>query len=37
LGLAIVHNIVEQHNGAIHAENIKPSGARIVIELPTGN
>ena len=37
LGLAIVHNIVEQHNGNIFANNIKPHGARIVIELPVGN
>jgi len=37
LGLAIVHNIVEQHNGNIFAKNIKPHGARIVIELPFGN
>ena len=37
LGLAIVHNIVEQHNGNISAKNIKPHGARIVIELPVGN
>ena len=37
LGLAIVHNIVEQHNGDIFAKNIKPHGARIVIELPLGN
>jgi len=37
LGLAIVHNIVEQHNGNIFATNIKPNGARIVIELPIGN
>jgi len=36
LGLAIVHNIVEQHNGNIFAKNIKPRGARIVIELPIG-
>jgi len=37
LGLAIVHNIVEQHNGNISAKNIKPRGARIIIELPFGN
>ncbi|MEK9575698.1 MAG: ATP-binding protein, partial [Gammaproteobacteria bacterium] len=37
LGLAIVHNIVEQHNGNIFAKNIKPHGARIVIEFPIGN
>jgi len=37
LGLSIVHNIVEQHNGNIFAINIKPNGARIVIELPIGN
>jgi len=37
LGLAIVQNIIEQHNGKIFAENIKPHGARIVIELPVGD
>ena len=33
LGLAIVQNIIEQHNGQIFASNIKPHGARIIIEL----
>ena len=33
LGLAIVQNIVEQHDGQIFASNIKPHGARIIIEL----
>jgi len=37
LGLAIVQNIVDQHNGNIFAKNIKPHGARIVIELPVGD
>jgi hypothetical protein len=32
LGLAIVQNIVEQHDGQIFASNIKPHGARITIE-----
>ena len=32
LGLAIVQNIVEQHEGQIFASNIKPHGARITIE-----
>jgi len=33
LGLAIVQNIIEQHDGQIFASNIKPRGARITIEL----
>ena len=33
LGLAIVQNIIEQHNGQIFASNIEPHGARITIEL----
>jgi len=33
LGLAIVQNIIEQHDGQIFASNIKPHGARITIEL----
>jgi nitrogen fixation/metabolism regulation signal transduction histidine kinase len=33
LGLAIVQNIIEQHDGQIFASNIKPQGARITIEL----
>jgi len=32
LGLAIVQNIIEQHDGQIFASNIKPHGARITIE-----
>jgi len=32
LGLAIVQNIIEQHNGQIFASNVKPHGARITIE-----
>jgi hypothetical protein len=32
LGLAIVQNIVEQHEGQIFASNIKPYGARVTIE-----
>lgn len=32
LGLAIVQNIIEQHEGQIFASNIKPHGARITIE-----
>ena len=34
LGLAIVQSIIEQHNGNIYAENRKPNGARIIIEIP---
>jgi two-component system, NtrC family, nitrogen regulation sensor histidine kinase NtrY len=33
LGLAIVQNIIEQHDGQIFASNIKPHGARVTIEL----
>ncbi|MDC0983594.1 ATP-binding protein [Candidatus Thioglobus sp.] len=33
LGLAIVQNIIEQHDGQIFASNIEPHGARITIEL----
>jgi len=32
LGLAIVQNIVEQHDGQIYASNIEPHGARVTIE-----
>jgi hypothetical protein len=32
LGLAISQNIIEQHDGQIHASNIEPHGARITIE-----
>ena len=32
LGLAIVQNIIEQHDGQIFASNMKPHGARITIE-----
>ena len=32
LGLAIVQNIVEQHNGQIYASNVEPQGARVTIE-----
>jgi len=32
LGLAIVQNIIEQHDGQIFASNVKPQGARITIE-----
>jgi len=32
LGLAIVQNIVEQHDGQIYASNVKPHGARVTIE-----
>lgn len=34
LGLAISRTIVESHNGTIHAENLKPCGARLSISLP---
>ena len=32
LGLAIVQNIIEQHEGQIFASNVNPHGARITIE-----
>jgi len=32
LGLAIVQNIVEQHDGQVYASNIEPHGARVTIE-----
>ncbi|MBS0485075.1 MAG: HAMP domain-containing protein [Proteobacteria bacterium] len=34
LGLPIVKKIVEEHEGIIHVENIKPQGAQISIILP---
>jgi len=34
LGLSIVKSIVEIHRGSVHAENLKPFGARFVITLP---
>ncbi|MBM3295501.1 MAG: HAMP domain-containing protein, partial [Candidatus Aminicenantes bacterium] len=35
LGLSIVNQIVKEHNGTVGAENIRPTGARFTIELPT--
>jgi len=32
LGLAIVQNIIEQHDGQIYASNLEPHGARVTIE-----
>ena len=32
LGMAIVHNIIEQHDGRIFVGNIEPHGAVITIE-----
>jgi len=34
LGLAIVKKIVEEHNGAIRAENLQSGGAAVIISLP---
>jgi len=34
LGLAIVHNIIREHGGAIRIEHNEPTGAVFVIELP---
>lgn len=36
LGLAIVKKIVEEHNGALSAENVTDGGARLTIRLPGG-
>ena len=37
LGLAIVKRIVEEHGGAILAENLKDGGACVIIRLPIGD
>lgn len=34
LGLSICYGIVKEHGGEIHAVNIEPTGARVVLELP---
>ncbi|HWZ44436.1 MAG TPA: HAMP domain-containing sensor histidine kinase [Candidatus Saccharimonadales bacterium] len=34
LGLSICYGIIKEHGGDIHAINVNPSGARIVMELP---
>jgi len=34
LGLAIVHSIILEHHGRIHAEDNTPEGIRFIIELP---
>ncbi|MDA0265202.1 MAG: ATP-binding protein [Chloroflexi bacterium] len=34
LGLTIVKRLVEVHGGSVHVENVMPSGARFVFELP---
>ncbi|HEY7678423.1 MAG TPA: HAMP domain-containing sensor histidine kinase, partial [Candidatus Methylomirabilis sp.] len=34
LGLAIVYQIVAEHGGQIRAEDNRPRGTRVVIELP---
>ena len=34
LGLAIAAKIIQEHHGAIRAENNSPAGARFIIELP---
>ena len=34
LGLTIARQLVEVHGGTIHVENVVPSGARFVFELP---
>jgi nitrogen fixation/metabolism regulation signal transduction histidine kinase len=36
LGLAIVQRIMTEHGGRIRAESNRPSGARMIIELPVG-
>mgnify|MGYP001580343852 CR=1 FL=1 len=37
LGLAIVKRIVEEHGGAIQAENLAEGGASVIIRLPVGD
>jgi nitrogen fixation/metabolism regulation signal transduction histidine kinase len=34
LGLAIVRKLVEEHGGAVQAENVSPHGARLAVRLP---
>jgi two-component system nitrogen regulation sensor histidine kinase NtrY len=34
LGLAIVNQIIREHNGSIRVDNNQPSGARFIIQLP---
>ena len=34
LGLSICYGIVKEHGGDIHAVNVQPHGARVVLELP---
>jgi two-component system nitrogen regulation sensor histidine kinase NtrY len=34
LGLAIVSQIISEHNGTIHIQDNRPSGAKIIIQLP---
>lgn len=34
LGLSICYGIVKEHGGDIHAFNVEPRGARVVLELP---
>jgi two-component system nitrogen regulation sensor histidine kinase NtrY len=34
LGLAIVNQIIREHNGTVRVENVQPTGARFVIQLP---
>ena len=34
LGLAIASKIIQEHSGAIRAEQNSPTGARFIIELP---
>ena len=34
LGLGIVKNIIEAHNGTIHIDNRSARGSRVLVELP---
>jgi two-component system, NtrC family, sensor kinase len=34
LGLSICYGIVKEHGGDIHAVNMEPNGARVILELP---
>lgn len=34
LGLAIVHQVISEHSGTIEAENMRPHGAKFIIQIP---
>ncbi len=35
LGLAIVNQIMKEHNGAVEVQNVKPHGAKFILQIPT--